>query len=156
MDFWPSTQSSHAGHPKPSIHVDEASEISSIASGWRFCSCLGATREMVQQGFLPVFTAGSNPHPTFLEVFMVNNLVFRRPKRLFLIGLGGLKLRAKILKIGRGPSCNHKFAPGLLVSGRVLSRSLTSRPWKLTGSPKGEETSTLYFSGASYLKHQGV
>jgi len=56
----PSTQSSHVGHPKSSIHVDEASEISSIASGWRFCSGMGATRQMVQQGFLPVFTAGSN------------------------------------------------------------------------------------------------
>ena len=30
------------------------------------------------------------PKPTFLEVFMVNNLVFRWPKPLFFHGFGGL------------------------------------------------------------------
>ena len=35
----------------------------------------------------PVLTMGP-PKPTFLEVFMVNNLVFRWPKPIFFMGLG--------------------------------------------------------------------
>ena len=39
-------------------------------------------------GWAGIFTYHGPPKPTFLEVFMVNNLVFRWPKPLFFMVLG--------------------------------------------------------------------
>ena len=71
------------------------------------------------------------PKPTFLEVFMVNNLVFRWPKALFcMVKRGLMAQKLEIWALGKGPIFFWVFESVLNFRGGILLLIITAqRKW---------------------------